>query len=297
MVTHPDILCIGSVLWDIIGRHPAAMRMGDDRPGRISRHPGGVAMNIAVALASFGMRPAVLTAIGRDAEGDELCAACARLGIDASLSCRPEGLPTDRYMAIEGTNGLIAAIADTHTLEAAGEAILAPLSDGTLGSAAAPWRGPVALDGNLSEALLSALAESPLLKAADLRLAPASPAKAARLRPFLTHPRVTLYANLEEAGLLLGQTLPDCVSAAAALRSAGVARALVTDGPQPAALADHAGVTPCSPRQVRALRVTGAGDTLVAAHIAAEFRGAGRSEAFLAAVLAAAAHVAGEDPE
>ena len=64
----PDILCIGSVLWDIIGRSPASMRLGSDVPGRITRLPGGVAMNIAMTLARFGMRPAPLTAIGRDAE-------------------------------------------------------------------------------------------------------------------------------------------------------------------------------------------------------------------------------------
>ena len=69
---HPDILCVGSVLWDVIGRSAAQMRLGSDVPGRISRLPGGVAMNIAMTLARFGLRPGVLTAIGRDAEGDEL---------------------------------------------------------------------------------------------------------------------------------------------------------------------------------------------------------------------------------
>ena len=52
----PDILCIGSVLWDIIGRSHASMRLGSDVPGRITRLPGGVAMNIAMTLARFGLR-------------------------------------------------------------------------------------------------------------------------------------------------------------------------------------------------------------------------------------------------
>ena len=120
----PDILCIGSVLWDIIGRSPAAMRLGADVPGRIARLPGGVAMNIAMTLARFGLRPALLTAIGRDAEGDDLIAACARLGLVTGYAYRSDDLPTDRYMAIEGANGLIAAIADAHSLEAAGDRIL-----------------------------------------------------------------------------------------------------------------------------------------------------------------------------
>lgn len=64
----PDILCIGSVLWDIIGRSSMEMRRGSDMPGRITRLPGGVAMNIAMTLARFGLKPALLSAIGRDDE-------------------------------------------------------------------------------------------------------------------------------------------------------------------------------------------------------------------------------------
>ncbi|MBE0554527.1 MAG: kinase, partial [Rhodobacteraceae bacterium] len=212
----PDILCIGSVLWDIIGRSPASMRLGSDVPGRITRLPGGVAMNIAMTLARFGLRPAILTAIGRDPEGDELTAACARLGLMTDHAYRSEDLPTDRYMAVEGANGLIAAIADAHSLEAAGDKILRPLADGRLGSAAAPWPGLIALDGNLTEALLAEIAASALFAAADLRVAPASPGKAERLLPLMRHPRATLYVNLEEANLLTrGQatTAPEAAEA------------------------------------------------------------------------------------
>ncbi|MEN9411451.1 MAG: hypothetical protein RL216_3425, partial [Pseudomonadota bacterium] len=40
MSARPDILCIGSVLWDIIGRSAIVMRQGSDVPGRITRLPG-----------------------------------------------------------------------------------------------------------------------------------------------------------------------------------------------------------------------------------------------------------------
>ena len=182
--TAPEILCIGSVLWDIIGRAPAHMRAGSDVPGRIISLPGGVAMNIAMTLARFGMRPAVLTAIGRDSQGEDLIKAARGLGVECDYAYRSEDLPTDRYMAIEGANGLIAAVADAHSLEAAGEKILRPLFDGTLGSEAAPWRGPIALDGNLTTGLLGEIARAPEFAQADLRVAPASPGKAERLEPF-----------------------------------------------------------------------------------------------------------------
>ena len=45
----PDILCIGSILWDIIGRTHVPLAIGGDVPGRITRLPGGVA-NLALPL-------------------------------------------------------------------------------------------------------------------------------------------------------------------------------------------------------------------------------------------------------
>ncbi len=290
-----DILCIGSVLWDIIGRSAASMRVGSDVPGRITRLPGGVAMNIAMTLARFGLRPGLLTAVGRDAEGDELIAACTRMGMDCTHVYRSDDLPTDRYMAVEGANGLIAAVADAHSLEAAGAKILRSLEDGRLGSAAVPFAGMIALDGNLTEALLSDIASSPLFAAADLRVAPASPGKAERLNPLLTHPRATLYVNLEEASILAKGRFEGAAEAAQALLDRGAARVLVTDGGRVSAEGTAgAGVITGAPREVLVSRVTGAGDTFMAAHIVAERRGATRQAALGAALTAAADYVSGE---
>lgn len=292
--TSPDILCIGSVLWDIIGRAPSHMRLGSDVPGRISRLPGGVAMNIAMTLARFGLHPAILTAVGRDPEGDELIAACQRLGLVTDHAYRSDDLPTDRYMAVEGANGLIAAVADAHSLEAAGARILRPLADGRLGAVEAPWSGPVALDGNLTVALLAEIAESPLFVAADLRVAPASPGKAERLRPLIGHPRATLYVNLEEAGLLCQARFDTAPQAAEGLLARGAARVLVTDGGNACAEGSARGVQAMAPPPVMVTRVTGAGDTFMAAHIVAEVRGAGPEEALETALRAAADYVSGE---
>jgi pseudouridine kinase len=295
-----DILCIGSVLWDVIGRAPSHMRQGADVPGRITRLPGGVALNIAMALARFGLRPAILSAVGRDAEGDELIAACAALGVGTGLVYRSEDLPTDRYMAIEGANGLIAAIADAHSLEAAGAKILRPLIGGDLGDAARPYAGLIALDGNLTRALLDEIATHPAFGAADLRVAPASPGKAERLGPFLTHGRAVLYVNLEEASILCQRAFDGAAAAAAGLVARGARRALVTDGGNPAADATAdattAGVISLPCRQVLVTRVTGAGDTFMAAHIAAEVAGLSREAALARALEAAATYVSGEIP-
>ncbi|PZQ99484.1 MAG: kinase [Cereibacter sphaeroides] len=295
MTDTPDILCIGSVLWDIIGRSPAAMPLGADVPGRITRLPGGVALNIAMTLRRFGLRPALLSAVGRDPEGEELVAACIRMGLETGMLYRSVDLPTDRYMAVEGASGLVAAIADAHSLEAAGERILLPLSDGRLGSAKAPWQGLIALDGNLTEALLSDIVASPLFAAADLRVAPASPGKAERLLPLLSHRRAMLYVNLEEAGILCHTRFSSAPEAAQGLMARGAYRVLVTDGGKVCAdgMAGQPVITDMPP-PVLVTRVTGAGDTFMAAHIAAEQRGADRIGALGAALRAAADYVSGD---
>ena len=198
----PDILCIGAVLWDIIGRADVRMKAGHDVPGRITRVPGGVAMNIAMTLRKQGLVPGLLGAIGKDPDGDQLMAEAARMGMNTDYVLRTD-YPTDVYMAIEGSNGLIAAIADAHGLEKAGDRILAPLDDGSLATSDHPWTGCVALDGNLTEALLRQIATTPVLAKADLRVAPASPGKALRLKPLFRHPLATFYVNLIEANLIL----------------------------------------------------------------------------------------------
>jgi len=294
-MTHDDtILCIGSVLWDIIGRSGSHMRAGSDVPGRITRLPGGVAMNIAMTLRRYGMQPEVLTAIGKDAEGKEILSACNGLGVGTQYAYMSEDLPTDRYMAVEGANGLVAAIADAHSLEAAGGKILRPLTEGPLGSVEAPYTGLIALDGNLTESLLAEIAADPLFAQADLRIAPASPGKAERLRPLLGLPNATFYVNCEEAGLLCHQNFDTAVEAVEALRKMGTARVLVTDGGDEAAMAAADGLYRACPPEVLVTRVTGAGDTFMAAHIALEARGAVPQDALERALEAAANYVSGD---
>ncbi len=292
-----NVICIGAVLWDIIGRSSCEMQAGADVPGRITRLPGGVALNIGMTLARLGLKPVALCAIGCDAAGDDLMLACRDLGLDMQFAHRDPALPTDVYMAIEGSNGLIAAIADAHSLERAGPAILAPLQDGRLGSPLAPYAGIVALDGNLTTDMLTQIAAAPAFAAADLRLAPASPGKADRLLGLLSHPRATLYVNKIEANILTKGLHDTAHAAAEALVAQGARRVLVTDGGNLCALAGMGIATFCAqPPRVTALRITGAGDTFMAAHIAAEAKGLRLDLAVQAALDAAAQYVAGVDP-
>lgn len=287
----PDILCIGAMLWDVIGRSPRRMASGADVPGQIQHIPGGVALNVAIALARWNLRPAVLSAVGHDPEGEALVAEAEKSGVLTEWLTRDAGPPTDCYMAIEDCHGLIAAIADVHGLEQAGEEILAPLSAGLAG-----WSGPVVLDGNLTEALLAKVSRDPNLSRADLRLVPASPGKAERLEPLIAARRGCFYLNRLEAEILAGRACPDAASAAEAVVARGAARVIVTDGPHLVAeAATNAETLIEMPPEVTVARITGAGDCFLAAHLAAELRDMPRDAALQQAVHAAASHVSGKD--
>lgn len=294
MAETPLILCVGAMLWDVIGSSPARLAPGDDVAGQIRRMPGGVALNIALALARQGLPVAILSSVGRDTPGDALLAEAGRLGVDTRWIWREGNQPTDTYLAIESPDGLVAAIADVARIETAGARILSPLRDGRLGDRRTPWPGTLILDGNLTPAAISELGDDPCLAAADLRIAPASPDKVARLRPLLTHPRATFHLNRAEAEALTGRGFSGAPDAAEAVVALGASRALVTDGARAAADACRGEPTLTeTPPPVAALRVTGAGDTFVAAHIAAERAGADRTQALRAAIRASATHVSG----
>jgi pseudouridine kinase len=292
----PSIICLGAMLWDLIGHSAARLAPGDDVPGRISQQPGGVALNVALALARQGLRPAILSSLGMDASGEALIAETRRRGVDTRWLSRQSRLPTDSYMAIESPDGLVAAIADTRALEAAGEAILAPLCDGRLGDVAHPWRGTLVVDGNLTPQALDRIACDSCLSEAALRIVPASPDKAARLRPLLQHPRATFHLNRAEAEALVGESFDSAAHAAETVVAHGAARVLVTDGRRLAADALRGADTLTeTPPPVDAIRVTGAGDAFLAAHFAAELTGAERTEALSRAIRAAASHITAKD--
>ncbi len=290
-------ICIGSVLWDIIGKTDRAMKQGHDVPGRITRIPGGVAYNIAQELVRLGRRPIVLTSLGDDSDGADLLSHCRGLGMQMDHAHVSADLRTDSYMAIEAANGLVAAIADAHSLEQAGDLILQPLFDGRMGSVDRPYRGMVVIDGNLTSDLLARITTWPQFAQADVRIVPASPGKADRLQPFFAMPNAAFYVNRYEAEILCDQKFANAQDAAVGLIDRGAARAIVTDGS--AMVCDAVAGQPCVSVPVPAVdhvvRVTGAGDTFLAAHMQAELTGYDRTQALTHAAAAASAYVCGKD--
>jgi len=114
------------------------------------------------------------------------------------------------------------------------------------------------------------------------------------LLPILAHGRALLYVNLEEAGLLCQTQYDTAPEAAQALLGKGARRVLVTDGAKPACDAGQGEIFIQTPPDVLETRVTGAGDTFMAAHMAAELAGAARADALRHALETAARYVSGD---
>lgn len=290
--TPTPVLCIGSALWDIIASASCDMQPGNDVAGIIRRRPGGVALNIALALVQRGHPAALLTSIGNDAQGDELIAKLELAGVDCQYVTRVDD-PTDNYLAIETTSGVVfGAIADCASLEKAGDLILAPVRDGRLGTAQNPWKGSVVIDGNLPVSTLESIARNHDFDAAHLSFVPASPGKAERMRAALKAQSATLFVNKGEAEILCNHPLANARDASEALCHLGAHRAIVTDGPDESALCDENGVISVMPPQVKAKTTTGAGDVFLAAFVGAEIASTlGLREIMETAVKAAADHV------
>ncbi len=285
------VLCVGATHWDTLGMAATSAGRGADVAGRIMRQPGGVALNIARAIRSFGLDSLLITAVGRDAAGKELIESTARYGVCVDYIHRPERCPTDRYVAVEDTAGLVAAVADARTLERAGSRILEPLENGSLASADRPWTGLAVVDGNLPDMVLRQIATSRVFSRADLRIVAASPHKAPRISAFFGNARSTLYMNLQEASAVLECEFDSSRSAAVAISTMHGVRSLVTDGPHEVSFAFRDACSTVQPPPIEARRATGAGDRLAAAHAVAEIRGEDPLSALEFAVRAASRHV------
>lgn len=284
------VLCVGAALWDIIARAEAGLAPGADVPGRIARQPGGVALNIALALAGMGRPVGLLAAVGRDGAGADLLKLAEARGVDCAGVTRHDGA-TDSYLAIEDPAGeVFAAVADCAGLERIGAAVLGPLR-------ARPPAGRVVVDGNLPEAVLAEIAA--LTDGARLAIVPASPGKAGRLRELRRHPRTTLYLNRGEAEVILGRRFSDSRAAAAALIADGLGEVVVTDGAAAVTVMNGremngGGAISLTPPPVTTRSLTGAGDRFLAAHLAACDDGLDPESALWAAIEASARHISTE---
>jgi pseudouridine kinase len=259
------IACFGAVHWDIIAHADRRILRDTSTPAHLDQKPGGVATNVARALARLGIETYLIGAIGSDPAARAIREQLNRDGVMPFLLERPD-FATGQYLALHDPDGgLAAACIDDKVLSTAPEAHF-------IQSAETP--PPDALwfvDANLPAPILARLSE--LAPDGALIADGVSEAKAPRLRSIL--PKLAL-CLLNRAEALALTDLPGSTSTpdlSARLLELGAAAVVITAGSDPLHYrrADGAGEIPSPAAKI--VDVTGAGDALIAGTLAARARG------------------------
>ncbi|SMB90212.1 carbohydrate kinase [Deinococcus hopiensis] len=273
------VVVIGGANLDIKARTLAAAIPGTSNPGQATQAPGGVARNIAENLARLGVQAQLIAAIGRDPPGDLLLRGTEAAGVDVRAMLRAN-VPTGTYTAVLDHAGeLVIAVAAMEVMDALTPAALNERRSVLRGAA---W---VVADGNLGTETLTHLLT--LCREANVPVVfePVSVPKAARLLRALSRGLAphTVTPNVAELAALLGREVADTAEAlgeaANELHARGIETVWIRRGERGSLLSTLEGVTeiPALPAQV--LDVTGAGDAMLAAYLAALLSGAPAPEA------------------
>jgi pseudouridine kinase len=277
------VLCFGAVHWDSLAQARRPIAPDTSTPSDIRQGPGGVATNVARALARLGVPTTLCGVIGNDLPGQALAGQLGREGILLRLIER-KGKVTGQYLALHDPDGsLVAACVDDSILgEASAETFHTELASLAI---EIPGEALWFADANLPPDILDAVAGH--APAGRLAADAVSVAKAGRLSaiPDRLH---LLFANRAEAAILANcpHTVP-VRDIAGRLHEMGVVEVIVTDGTGPVLASDGIGIREYHPEPAIVRDVTGAGDALIAGTLAALARGHGLFDAVPAGMAAA----------
>ena len=286
------LLGIGGAHIDRRGRLFADFVGGASNPGTMREEVGGGVFNALRLARQFGVQCAFLSARGGDIQGETVARAIKAAGMK-DLSSIFLDRPTATYTAILDRSGeVIAALADMEIYETAMPRQISRRKTRDAIDAC----GAVLTDANMpAEAIhrLMALAGSKPVYAIAI-----SPAKAVRLSGHLDRLHC-VFMNMREAKALAGFA-PDVSVAPSdimtSLMDAGLARAVVSDGPSAVRLIDHGSIIEMAPPPARLVAdVTGAGDALAGMTLASLMNALPLQEAAKRGIAAAVANV--ESPQ
>jgi ribokinase len=291
MDSRPRVTVLGSLNMDISVTVPQLPGPGATVLGDAARFtPGGKGANQAVAAARLGAAVRMVGCVGEDDFGRQLTASLEAEGIDVRALTRLDRFPSGLAMI---------------TVEASGENIItvAPGANGQVGEAqvgnavGTPYDALVISAEIPVTAVRSALARVPREVTCVLNLAPAPPGPEAAA--IVAAGVDWLVVNESEAAAVLGRPvrgMDEARKAAVALVAAGARNAVVTAGPDGAAMAGATIPGKSEVRSAPAFKVdavdsVGAGDTFVGAFAVALAAGVAPFDALVAASAAGATAV------
>ncbi|HEX3823451.1 MAG TPA: carbohydrate kinase, partial [Mycobacteriales bacterium] len=261
----PGAVVIGGANVDVKARSNGRATPATSNPGTASMTPGGVGRNIAENLARLGVRTFLVSAIGRDALGDNLLTQTVAAGVRCDYVQR-NAVSTGTYTAVLDCDGeLVVAVSDMAAVAAIGPSQVNEARD-VIAAA-----GLLIVDGNLG---LPALTHaSDLAAATQVRtiLEPVSAPKAGLIASCISadRPFYAVTPNRDELAALTDlptRTDNQLQKAAKSLHRRGVEHVWVRLGARGSLFSTaSAGAEwlPAGPSTVT--DVTGAGDAMLAA--------------------------------
>lgn len=283
------ILCVGGAHLDIYATPYTSLVGASSVPGAVALRSGGVARNIAVALARFGHESVLLSALGVDVTGGWIRRDLAASGVEFVNLTAERSVTTGAYVSLSDGAQLAHAVADTRALDSVRPRDLTTALDSV---------GPAALViacCNLAVPLLQTLLDWCARRGVRLWIEPVSVTKSLRIAAL--HGGIDLISpNVLEACALLAKLRSD----SGRPRGPSIRRWLVTRGAAGLAYYDRHDSREATRLfdavPTHAVNVHGAGDVALAAFAAAHLAGRSIAESCAAAVRAAAAAVGGTEP-
>lgn len=289
--SEPQVVVLGGAVMDVKAEVDAPAVLHTSNPSRIHTTPGGVGRNIAEGLARLGRRVFLLAAVGEDAFGREVLAASTDAGVYVDHVVRSV-LGTGTYLAtIDHDGELVIGVSDMRATDA--------LTVDQLGRARdlLPRADFLVVDGNIPADVAGWALQVAAQHGVPVLLEPVSVAKAGRLAPLLgSAPVDTVTPNLDELAALVGRPVADdraaITAAAAELHDRGVHQVWVRRGRRGSLLSADGEVDVLDAVATEVVDVTGAGDAMTAAYVAARTDGRSAVEAARSGHLAAALTIA-----
>ena len=274
------VVVVGGTNMDVVARTSAPLVNATSNPGHTRISPGGVGRNIAACLGLLGAPVRLVSAVGDDAFGDEALRVTAACGADVSAVRRVPGA-TGTYTAVLDERGeLVAAVSDMAAIDGL-ELDTLHVADAAL----------VVVDGNLAHAQVTHALAAASAAGAPVAFEPVSVAKAARLAD-LVRDLFLVTPNTDELAALTGRPTADWRDGVTDLHDRGIEHVWLRHGAEGSWMCSR-GLEPVHLPSVPAtvVDVTGAGDAMLAAWIAAWLRGAAPVEAAREGHRAAAATI------
>lgn len=263
-MSQQEIIVVGGANIDVKARPSRVMKSATSNPGAITISAGGVARNIAHNLALIECRPALVTMLGNDDQGDRLFRETAAAGVDMAMTARVDQ-PTGIYCAVLDLEGELAiAVNSMDIIEALTPAILSAHA-----SRIRKARYIVA-DCNVSLETLGWLAGFANDTGRRLIMEAVSVPKTVKIRQLLEQGHA-LYAatpNMLQAEALTGVRIArasDAFEAAKKIAAMGVELVVITLGDQGVYVHSSEGSAHVPPFEAEGpADVTGAGDAMTA---------------------------------